>query len=133
MVYLSFGADTSYLTAAGTSGRVVIIDLTTMEPCFVEESGVASEIIYMSHRKSATNPMGQIAVVNMDQNMFIYDVSEHKVTKGSLNKRLNLQKTASMCLYLDEVIDVKFIHRDSKFVLLCSNSETLKLLDTETR
>ena len=65
--------------------------------------------------------------------MFIYDVSEHKVTKGSLNKRLSLQKSGSMCLYLDEVIDVRFIHRDSRYVLLCSNSETLKLLNMDTR
>lgn len=65
--------------------------------------------------------------------MFIYDVSEHKAVKGSLNKSLRMRKVASMCLYLDEVIDVKFIHRDSRFVLLCSNSETLKLLDLDSR
>mmetsp|Transcript_27383 Transcript_27383/g.36609 ORF Transcript_27383/g.36609 Transcript_27383/m.36609 type:complete len:174 (-) Transcript_27383:1396-1917(-) len=69
----------------------------------------------------------------MDQNMFIYELEELKLTKGSLNKRLTMQKVASYCLYLDEVIDVRFIHRDSRFALLCSNSETLKLLDMHTR
>jgi len=34
---------------------------------------------------------------------------------------------------LDEVIDVRFISRHSKFALLCSNSETIKLLNMETR
>jgi len=34
MVYLNFGAETSYLAVAGTSGKIVIVDLSTMEPCF---------------------------------------------------------------------------------------------------
>jgi len=66
MVYLSFDEKTSYLAAAGSSGKIVIIDLTTMEPCFVEESSFASEIIYMAHRKTGSNTMGQLCVVNMD-------------------------------------------------------------------
>ena len=65
----------------------------------------------------------------MDQNMFIYDITEEKFTRG---KRLNLTKTGSLCLYLDEVIDVRFISEGSRYALLCSNSETLKLLDMET-
>ena len=65
--------------------------------------------------------------------MFIYDVREEKLAKGSLNKRVSLAKAGSLCLYLDEVIDVKFISENSKFALLCSNSETLKLLDMESR
>jgi len=69
----------------------------------------------------------------MDQNMFIYEISEEKLTKGSLNKSLSLAKTGALCLYLDEVIDVRFISENSKFALLCSNSETLKLLDMESR
>ena len=69
----------------------------------------------------------------MDQNMFIYDLQEHATVKGSLNKRLVLEKTGSLCLYLDEVIDVKFISPNSRFALLCSNSETIKLLNMDTR
>lgn len=65
--------------------------------------------------------------------MFIYEISEEKLTKGSLNKSLSLAKTGALCLYLDEVIDVRFISENSKFALLCSNSETLKLLDMESR
>ena len=69
----------------------------------------------------------------MDQNLFVYDLHEQKIAKGSLNKRLTFNKVASYCLYLDEVIDVRFIHRDSRYALLCSNSETLKLLDMDSR
>ena len=71
--------------------------------------------------------------VNMDQNMLTYDVRQTKVSKSSLNKRLSLEMASSSCLYLDEVIDVKFISQTSKYVLLCSNSETIKLLNLETR
>ncbi len=65
--------------------------------------------------------------------MFIYDLKEQKVAKSSLLKKVSLEKVGSLCLYLDEVIDVRFISRDSKFALLCSNSETIKLLNMETR
>ena len=49
-----------------------------------------------------------------------------------MSKSLSLEKTGSLCLYLDEVIDVRFISDKSRFVLLCSNSETLKLLNLDT-
>lgn len=41
-------------------------------------------------------------------------------------KSIGLEKVGSRCLFLDEVIDIRFI--DSDFALLCTNSETLKLL-----
>ena len=65
--------------------------------------------------------------------MFIYDIREDKIAKGSLNKKISITKTGSLCLYLDEVIDVRFISEGSKYALLCSNSETLKLLNMESR
>ena len=133
LAYLTFGGTTSYLAVAGTSGKLVVLDLSTMEPCFHEDSFVARETVFLAHRKSEDNPCGQLITVNMDQNMFIYDIREQKLAKGSLNKRLSLTKSGSLCLYLDEVIDVKFISESSRFALLCSNSETLKLLDMESR
>jgi len=133
LVYLNFGGPRSYLAVAASSGKVVIVDLTTMEPCCVESDSVASEPVYLQHRKVAENPFGQLVLVNMDQNLFIFDLSEQKTAKGSLNRSLVMQKSGSLCLYLDEVIDVRFIHKDSPFVLLCSNSETLKLLNLDTR
>ena len=45
---------------------------------------------------------------------------------------ISLNKVSSKCLYLDEVIDLKFIKPENTKALLCSNSETLKLLDLET-
>jgi hypothetical protein len=61
--------------------------------------------------------------------MFVYDVMEVKQHRDSLNKSLVLKKISSRCMYLDEVIDVKFISAKSKYAVLCSNSESLKVLD----
>ena len=47
--------------------------------------------------------------------------------KGKV-KSLKLVETHS--LYLDEVIDIKFIN-ENKQAIVCSNSETLKLYDLE--
>ena len=97
-----------------------------MEPCFVEQDFVSSEITYLSTRKASaeTSKHGQIICVNSDQNMFIYDI---RLAKG----KLSLEKVSSKCLYLDEVIDLKFLKQDTSKALLCSNSESLKLLDLD--
>lgn len=47
-------------------------------------------------------------------------------------KKLSLDKIESRCLFLDEVIEVKIFKPDNRFALLCSNSETLKLMNLET-
>ena len=44
---------------------------------------------------------------------------------------VSLEKVSSKCLFLDEVIDLKFIRPDNSKALLCSNSESLKLLDLD--
>lgn len=103
-----------------------------MEPCFFEADFIASETVFVGHRKSHDNPCGQLICLNMDQNLFVYNISEEAIAKGSLNRRVTLEKVGCLCLYLDEVIDVRFVSEKSKYVLLCSNSETLKLLNMET-
>ena len=133
MVYMTFGGQTSYLAVGSQTGKIVVLDLATMEPCFHEVDHVSSETIFLAYRKSEENACGQLISVNMDQNMFIYDIKEEKLAKGSLNKKISLTKSGSLCLFLDEVIDVKFISESSKFALLCSNSETIKLLNMESR
>ena len=132
LAYLSFSSQASYLAVGSSSGQLVILDLTTMEPCFKEHSYIASETIFVGHRKSAGHPCGQLVTLNTDQNLFTYDIEEEALAKGSLKRRVTLQKSGSLCLYLDEVIDVRFISAESKYAVLCSNSETLKLLHMET-
>jgi WD40 repeat protein len=72
-----------------------------------------------------------VVAVNVDQNVFTYDI----VTKGKKQK-LSLQKVSSRCLYLDEIIDVRYLinaqHKSPRFAILASNNEHLKLIDLET-
>lgn len=71
--------------------------------------------------------------LNQDQNLFTYELATKK-------QQLRLQKVASKCLFLDEVIDIKFIKQldssgqlvESDFAVLCSNSETLKVYNMQT-
>lgn len=60
--------------------------------------------------------------MNGDQNLFVYKL----VQKNSKFSRLDLQW--SNCLFMDEIIDAKFIN-GNKYALMCSNSETLKLMN----
>ena len=126
LLYLTFSAETSYLCVGGSTGSMVILDLGTMEPCYVENDFVPSEITYLHMHKaiSETSKHGQILCINFDQNLFIYDI---RLSKG----KLSLEKVSSKCLYFDEVIDLKFLKEDTNKALLCSNSESLKLLDLE--
>lgn len=39
---------------------------------------------------------------------------------------------STRCLYLDEVIELKIFKPENKYALMCSNSETLKLMQLET-
>jgi U3 small nucleolar RNA-associated protein 13 len=43
-----------------------------------------------------------------------------------------IKKVGSKCLYLDEVIDIKVFKPENQYALMCSNSETLKLLCVES-
>ena len=57
------------------------------------------------------------------------------MTKGKKD-RLSLQKVSSRCLYLDEIIDVRFLinaeHKAPRFAILASNNQHLKLIDLKT-
>ena len=57
--------------------------------------------------------------------MFVYDI-----VKSTKKGDISLKKVNSKCLFLDEIIDIKFISKDR--VLVCSNNEYLKLLDLNT-
>ena len=61
--------------------------------------------------------------VNVDQNVFFYDLVENPKKKS---KAMSLKKVQTRCLFLDEIIDLKFMA--GTHVLLASNNEYIKLL-----
>jgi WD40 repeat protein len=57
--------------------------------------------------------------------------------KKSKENSIKLKKLSERCLYLDEIIDIKFIGTKDesempKYALLCSNNEYLKVLDLDS-
>ena len=63
LVYMNFeGQATSYLAVAGNSGKIVVLDLSTMEACFEEANYIPSEIVNLFYRKSSggasSSPLG---------------------------------------------------------------------------
>jgi WD40 repeat protein len=66
-----------------------------------------------------------ILAVNGDQNAFLYSIEQ---AKGMAS---HLQLVESHALYLDEVIDMKFLN-ENKEAILCSNSESIKLMNLQT-
>lgn len=69
--------------------------------------------------------------------MQMYDI-EKKINKKGQLYGISLVKVETRCLYLDEIIDIKYIKDPSKTegapkkAIMCSNNETLKLVDIET-
>ena len=100
-----------------------------MQACFIEEDFIQSETAHLFFVKPGqareSSKYGQLLCLNADQNMFTYDIHLRQ-------QRLNLEKVSSKCLYLDEVIDLKFIQPENNKALLCSNSESLKLMDLDS-
>ena len=88
--YVSLSNQTSYLVVGTCSGVLQIIDLSTMQPCFIEGHGsckglILKEVSYLCFRRrhpgdeddrETQDVRGQIICVNEDQNLFIYDVKE---------------------------------------------------------
>lgn len=81
-----------------------------------------NEIVYIEYLKNTNT----ILAVNGDQNAFLYriEVSQNDFVEG-------LTLIESHSLYLDEIIDLKFINMNKEAVL-CSNSESIKLFNLET-
>ena len=66
-----------------------------------------------------------IVAINGDQNAFLYNIeSKNGMVSG-------LKLVESHALYLDEVIDMKFIN-ENREAILCSNSESIKLFNLES-
>lgn len=113
MQYVFVSQTKSLLVAGGSKGQLCVIDLATLRIVFKESAFVASELAFVGLCNN------QIISCNTDQNLFTYN----------LTQSCKLAKVASRCLYLDEVIEIKVFKPQNEFALVCSNSETLKLMN----
>lgn len=60
LIYLNFNSQTSYLAVAVSSGRLAVIDLSTMQPCYHEDHAdyIKSETTHLFLRKKVGSPLG---------------------------------------------------------------------------
>lgn len=77
----------------------------------------------------------KIVALNADQNLAIYEIAKKVNKKG--HAKPTLKEVVTKCFYLDEIIDIKGINKDEETgeptkALLCSNNETLKIMDLKT-
>ena len=85
------------------------------------QSNTTEEIVHLSHLKNSN----LILAINGDQNAFLYEI---RADRGQVE---GLKLIEAHSLYLDEIIDIKFIN-ENRNAILCSNSETLKYVDLES-
>ena len=74
-------------------------------------------------------------VLNADQQLVVYNL---KLGGKKGKSTLTLEAISSLCLYLDEIIDVRIIEESldddtqPKKALICSNNEFLKVVDLDS-
>lgn len=134
LVYISSKVDPC-IVIGGSSGQILVYSINRQEIIYranesrilgnndVVEDGseTTNEIVFLEYLKNSN----QIIAINGDQNAFVYEiVAEQGVV-------LSLKLAESHALYLDEIIDMKFIN-ENKEAILCSNSESIKLFNFES-
>lgn len=119
----------SILAVGGATGQLCIIDLANLKLIYSETNFIPSELTFLQFQNSHDGEPAKLYTLNLDQNLFVHEVMQRETNQ---KQKLVLTKSLSRCFYLDEVIDLKFFKPDNKFALMCSNSETLKLLNLST-
>ena len=94
---------------------------TSLDSEEVDASENTNRIVQLDYLKDKN----LLVALNGDQNAFVYELDQDK------REVRGMKLVASHCLYLDEIIDAKFVD-ENKQAILCSNSESLKLMDTVT-
>jgi hypothetical protein len=110
--------DSPYIIVGGETGKLGIVDLKRKTTSWVESDFIPAEITSLTLTKDR-----KVVSVNVDQNVFIYDLVENLKKKS---KGVSLKKIESRCLFLDEIIDLKFMN--DTHILLASNNEYIKLV-----
>ena len=107
-----------------------MIDLTSISVVYSDRDFIQSELSFIQFQPAVEAESAKIYTLNMDQNLAVFEVKwRESSTKAP---KIVLSKVSSRCYYLDEVIDLKFFKPNNDYALMCSNSETLKLLDLKT-
>jgi len=127
MAYVQFSGDSSLLAVGSGKGSLCIIDLAKIRIVYQVEDYVESELSCIHYLPSTVEEPARLLTCNFDQNLVAYDLKHCE----NLQK-LKLKKSSTRCLFLDEVIEMKIFKPSNDYALLCSNSESLKLMHLKT-
>lgn len=113
-----------FLITGGTNGTLKILDINNQKYVYEEQDSLKQEIekvFYIKH-------LNQIMTLTTDQVLTYYSI---KIDSKSLLP--SLERLYSLCLYNDEIIDVKYLKNYENHIVMCSNSELVKIVDLETQ
>lgn len=113
-----------YLITGGTDGKLKILDINSQKYVYEEEDPLKQEIekvFYLPKEK-------RIVALTNDQILTYYNLVINEESGVP-----ELKRQYSLCLYNDEIIDVKYLKCLEDHVVMCSNSELAKVVDLKTQ
>jgi len=113
-----------YLITGGTDGILKILDVNNQKYVYQEQDPLKQEIEKVFYIKQSN----QIMTLTNDQVLTYYNLSVN--TEKELPQ---LERLYSLCLYNDEIIDVKYLKCKEDHIVMCSNSELVKVVDMQTQ
>lgn len=113
-----------YLITGGTDGKLKILDVNSQKYVYEEEDPIKQEIEKVFYLKKES----KILALTNDQVLTYYDLSINKEAQLP-----ELKRQYSLCLYNDEIIDLKYLGCMDNHIVMCSNSELVKIVDMDTQ
>ena len=113
-----------YLITGGTDGKLKILDINNQKYIYEEEDPLKQEIEKVFYLQKES----QILALTNDQVLTYYSLLINESTECPQLKRLY-----SLCLYNDEIIDLKFLKWLDDHIVMWSNSELAKVVDLKTQ
>jgi U3 small nucleolar RNA-associated protein 13 len=113
-----------FLITGGTNGILKILDINNQKYVYSEEDPLKQEIERVFYLKKSNT----IMTLTNDQVLTYYQLSINNETSLP-----SLSRLYSLCLYNDEIIDVKYLRTVENHIVMCSNSELVKIVDLATQ
>mmetsp|Transcript_19968 Transcript_19968/g.19589 ORF Transcript_19968/g.19589 Transcript_19968/m.19589 type:complete len:364 (+) Transcript_19968:255-1346(+) len=118
------GKTLPYLITGGTEGALRILDINNQKYVYDEEDPIKQEIEKIFYIPKED----KIIALTNDQVLTYYSLRINEEKKSPELKRMY-----SLCLYNDEIIDLRYLRNQEDNIVMCSNSELVKIVDLSTQ
>lgn len=113
-----------YLITGGSEGALKILDINNQKYIYEEQDPIKQEIEKVFYIPKEN----RIMALTNDQVLSYYSLSINKE-----NETPELKRLYSLCLYNDEIIDLRYLRNKEDSIVMCSNSELVKIVDLKTQ